>query len=65
MGHLNIYWKRNKNHHKIIQKHKYTNIFQKHKQDKKHTVATCNESGIYQLKCNNCPLKYVGETEIF
>jgi hypothetical protein len=50
MGHLHIYRKRNKNHCKIIQKHKHKNIFQIHKQDKKkHIADTFNESGICQL----------------
>jgi hypothetical protein len=35
MGHLYVYRKKSKNHHKTISKYKYTNIIQNHKHDKK------------------------------
>jgi hypothetical protein len=45
------------------------NIFQKHKCNRKlskiekHTADTFNQSSIYKLKCNNYPLKYVGQAD--
>jgi hypothetical protein len=33
-----------------------------HLKPRKHITDTFNESGIYQLKCNNCPLNCVGQT---
>jgi hypothetical protein len=57
--------KRNKKNHKIIQGHTNKNSVQKaiqnimkqHPQTDKH-----NKSGIYQMKCLECSVKYIGQT---
>jgi hypothetical protein len=39
-----------------------TNTIKNHLKPRKHISNIYNESGIYQLKCKSCPLKYVGPT---
>jgi hypothetical protein len=39
-----------------------TNTIQNHLKPKEKTIDAYNQSGVYQLKCNDCPLKYVGQT---
>jgi hypothetical protein len=38
------------------------NTIQNHLQPKKHDIDKYNHSGIYQIKCNSCQLKYIGQT---
>jgi hypothetical protein len=39
------------------------NTIKNHLKTKKHIPNIYDESGIYQLKCSSCPLKYVGQTD--
>jgi hypothetical protein len=41
---------------------KTVNTIQHHLRAKEATGDTYNQSGIYQLQCNECPLKYIGQT---
>jgi hypothetical protein len=41
---------------------KITNTMKNHLKSNKHTRDTFNKSGINQLKCNDCPLKCLGQT---
>jgi hypothetical protein len=40
---------------------KTTNTIKNHLKPREKTVDTCNQSGVYHLKYNRCPLKYIGE----
>jgi hypothetical protein len=42
-----------------------TNTTENHLKPKKPVIDIYNQSGIYQLKCNDCPLKYIGQRRIF
>jgi hypothetical protein len=41
---------------------KITNTIKTQLKPREKTIDTYNQSGVYQLKCNKCPLKYVGQT---
>jgi hypothetical protein len=41
---------------------KTTNRTGNHLEQREGTTDTYNQSGSYQLKCNECPLKYMGQT---
>lgn len=55
MGHFYMQWKRNKKYYKTIQG--YAN-----KDSKTSPTEKYNKSGIYQMKCVDCPLKLTGQT---
>jgi hypothetical protein len=38
---------------------KTTNITKNHLKPREQTTDIYNQSGVYQLKCNECPLRYV------
>jgi hypothetical protein len=38
------------------------NIIQKHIQVKQHNNNQYDGSGVYRLKCRDCPLQYIGQT---
>jgi radical SAM protein with 4Fe4S-binding SPASM domain len=42
--------------------YKTTNTTKRHFKSKDKTVLKYSQSGIYQLKCKECPLKYIGQT---
>jgi hypothetical protein len=67
MGHIHIQWEGNQTDHQTIKKHTHQNSLQNTEQDtkltKQHTkTEKYANSDIYQLKCLNCPLTYIGQT---
>jgi hypothetical protein len=43
--------------------YKTKNTIQNHLQPRKHDTNKYNNSGIYQVKCNSCQLRYIGQTD--
>jgi hypothetical protein len=41
---------------------KTTNTIKNHPKPREHIRDIYKESGVYQLKCNECPLRYIGQT---
>jgi hypothetical protein len=41
---------------------KTTNTIRKHLKPREGAIYTCNQSGAYQLKCNEYPFKYIEQT---
>jgi hypothetical protein len=67
MGHVYILWPWNENNYKIIKNtnvgiaFKTNNTIKSLKTKKPDNIY--QKRGVYQLKCNECPLKYIGQTE--
>jgi hypothetical protein len=66
MGHFHIRWGKEKKNHKTIQGHANKNCIYnaEHNTTYYKTISKnkYNKSGIYQMKCLDCPLKYIGRT---
>jgi hypothetical protein len=68
MGHIYIQWKRSKENYKTFPRDKNkiafrtTNTIQNILRHQP-LIDKYSRSGIYQMKCLDCPLKYIGQQE--
>jgi uncharacterized protein YegP (UPF0339 family) len=64
MGQFYLELKRNKETYKTLQGYANKSSIQNAEHNTKHYPRTdeYNKSGIYQMKCLDCPLKYTGQT---